>query len=224
MKFTNEQAFESLKSELTNKGRKTLRMSERTLKALTDNLVNKLADEEMGLPDFVETALDFLNPVNDNIGKDKSDFVKNWEKEHPTDPKSVETPPTEPKPTDNSELAALKAEIEALKQQNAEAAKKATIASKRKELVAKLKEKGVKDDEWVSNFLSEVNITEDLDVDAKVDSWLKLYNKSVANGGSSVPPANPGGGGSDADAFKKSIEAAAALAKQDRAVIEVNNK
>lgn len=223
MKFTNEQAFESLKSELTNKGRKTLRMSERTLKALTDNLANKLADEEMGLPDFVETALDFLNPVNDNIGKDKSDFVKNWEKEHPTDPTSVKAPLTEPNPTDNPELAALKAEIEALKQQNAEAAKKATIATKRKELVAKLKEKGVKDDEWVSNFLSEVNITEDLDVDAKADSWLKLYNKSVANGGSSVPPANPGGA-SDADSFKKSIEAAAKLAKQDRAVIEVNSK
>lgn len=219
MKFTNDQAFESLKSELTNKGRKTLRMSERTLKALTDNLVNKLADEEMGLPDFVETALDFLNPVNDNIGKDKSDFVKNWEKEHPTDTPPVDTPPTETKPNDNSELAALKAEIESLKQQNAEAAKKATIASKRKELVAKLKEKGVKDDEWVSNFLSEVNITEDLDVDAKADSWLKLYNKSAANGGSSVPPANPGGG-SAADSFKKSIEAAAQLAKKERVVIE----
>ena len=51
MKFTKEQAVEALRAELTNKGRKTQHMSDRTLANLTEILVKKYANEYTGLPD-----------------------------------------------------------------------------------------------------------------------------------------------------------------------------
>lgn len=219
MKFTNEQALESLKSELTNKGRKTLRMSDRSLKSLTDTLIAKLADDETGLPDFISSALEILNPVNDNIGKDRSDFIKNWEKEHPVNgDNGAEQNPSDvsqnQESSANPELKALIERIDKLEKEKADAEKQRTIAQKRKDVVTKLKEKGVKDDEWMSDFLSEVNITEEFDVDSKVESYVKLYNKSKATAGSPVPPAIPNGG---APAGQNSLSDVSALAKQRRA-------
>lgn len=193
MKFTNEQAVEALRAELTNKGRKTLHLSEDTLKRQTEILVRLVANEEMGLPDFVTLAVESLNVYEGDARKKDSIHAKKemeWEaqtKQNPDDPEP-------PKPTENPELKAALERIAALEKQNAEATARASIAQKKKDITAKLKEKGVKDEEWLNDFLSEVNITEDLDVDAKSDSWVKLYNKSKANGGNPVPPANPNGG------------------------------
>ena len=120
-------------------------------------------------------------------------------------------------------MKALMERIAALEKDKEESSKKASIAQKRKDIIAKLKEKGVKDDEWLNDFLSEVNITADLDVDAKSDSWVKLYNKSKANVGNPVPPANPNGGDSSS-AFAQSIKAASALAKQERERANIDNK
>ena len=219
MKFTKEDAFESLKRELTNNGRKTLRMSEKSLDKLTETLMGKFADDETGLPDFVTNVKDLLETFNSNIEKDRSDFIKQWKEEHPdTDPpKSTETPKNEE--NENPEMKALLERIAALEKDKEENAKKANIAQKRKDVIAKLKEKGIKDDEWVNNFLSEVNITEDLDVDAKADSWLKLYNKSQASGGNPAVSGNPQGNGQN-NPYADAIKAAGEIAKRERAVIE----
>lgn len=216
MKFTKEQAFESLKRELTNNDRKTLRMSTKSLDKLTDTLISEFADDEIGLPDFCTKAMTILSVFNDNVGKDKSDFVKQWEIDHPTEPKGNPEPP---KAEDNPEIKALMERIAALESDKKESEKKASIAQKKKDIISKLKEKGVKDNEWIDNFISEVNISEDLDVDAKSESWVKLYNKSVANGGNAVPPANPNGGAANSE-YLKAIQAAGSLAKQERAIIE----
>lgn len=219
MKFTKEDAFESLKRELTNNGRKTLRMSEKSLDKLTESLMSEFADDETGLPDFVSKVKGLLEVFNSNIEKDRSDFIKQWKEEHPESepPKSAETPKKEE--SENPEMKALLERIAALENDKAENAKKANIAQKRKDVIAKLKEKGIKDDEWVNNFLSEVNITEDLDVDAKADSWLKLYNKSQASGGNSVVSGNPQGNGQN-NPYADAIKAAGEIAKRERAVIE----
>ena len=220
MKFTKEDAFESLKRKLTNNERKTLRMSEKSLQKLTESLMGDFADDETGLPDFVDKVLPILETFNSNIEKDRSDFIKKWNEEHPeqkTEEKSekTDTPKSE---SENPELKSLLERIAVLEKDKAENEKKATIAQKRKDVVAKLKEKGVKDEEWLNDFLSEVNIGDDFDVDAKAESWLKLYNKSKANGGNPVAPANPSGGGNSE--YLNSIKAAANIAKRERAVIE----
>lgn len=191
MKFTKEQALESLKSELTNKGKKSLRMSQRTLDKLTDTLIGKFADDEIGLPDFTEIAMEILNPVNDNIGKDNSDFIKKWKEEHPeTEPQTTEPSPTA---VENPELAQLKAEIESLKKAREAEEKIRKITSVKDSLKGKLKDKGIKDEEWVSSLLSEVNITEDLDVEAKAETLVKLYNKTQVTTTPTPTPALPSG-------------------------------
>lgn len=217
MKFTNEQAVEALRSELTNKGRKTLHMSERTLAKQTEILVKKLANDETGLPEFVADAIEILNEFEGDARKKNSDFAKYKEAHPETNPQNQDPEPS--KSTESPEMKALMERIAALEKDKAESEKKASIAQKRKDITAKLKEKGVKDDEWLNDFLSEVSITEDFDVDAKAESFVKLYNKSKASGGNSVPPASPTGGGNDS-AIAQSIKAAAELAKKERAVIE----
>lgn len=223
MKFTTEQAVEALRSELTNKGRKTLHMSERTLAKQAEILVKKLANDETGLPEFVADAIEILNEFEGDARKKNSDFAKYRELHPDTDPSNPPAGTEPPKPTENPELKAALERIAALEKKEAEAAQRASIAQKRKDITAKLKEKGVKDEEWLNNLLSEVNITEDFDVDAKAESFVKLYNKSVANGGNSVPPANPNGGGNDT-ALAQSIKAAAALAKQERERANIEQK
>lgn len=218
MKFTKEQAFESLKRELTNNDKKTLRMSIKSLDKLTDTLISEFADDEIGLPDFCTKALTILNVVNDNVGKDKSDFVKNWEKEHPADPNDTNPNPEPPKPKENPEMKALMDRIAALEADKQASEKKATIAQKRKEMSDKLKEKGVKDDKWVEKLLSKVNLDREFEMDAEVEELLPLYNATKANGGNSVPPGNPSGSANTSAI--QSIKAAAELAKKERAVIE----
>lgn len=218
MKFTQEQAFESLKRDLTNNGKKSLRMSERTLKQIVEALLPKFADDETGLPDFIESALAILNPVNDNIGKDKSDFIKEWKTEHPEPAPPVKS---DEKPTQqNDELAALRAEIEALKQARKEEETNRKLTAKKSSLSAKLKEKGVSDVEWLDNLLAEVNITEELDVDAKAESLLKLYNKSRA---SVSPISTPGSvSGSGQGEIPEALKRAKELAKKEMEMAQIS--
>lgn len=214
MKFTEEQAREALRAELTNKGRKSLAMSERTLAKMTESLCKRLADEEMGLPDFVEIAVEILSPVNDNIRKDKSDFVNKWKEEHPEPEPPKGTPKPNDPPKGNSELEALKAEIEALKEKNAQAEKQSKLSAKKSELVSALNQKGIKDKEWIESFLSEVNITEDMDVESKAENYAKFYNKSQANVPPTPTPFAPAGGGNGD--IPESVKAAKELAKKNR--------
>lgn len=219
MKFTEEQAVEALRAELTNKGRKTLHMSERTLASMTAVLVKSLATEETGLPDFVTAAVEILNVAEGDARKKNSDFAKYKEAHPDTDPA-----PADPKPQPNATpkvdpvVAALQAEIEALKQKNAEAEKFSKLSAKKNDLVAALSSKGIKDKEWLDTFLSEVNITEDMDVEAKAESYAKLYNRSHANVPPTPTPGNPTGGLDDEFA---SLKAASDLAKKRNEQMEL---
>lgn len=217
MKFTEEQAREALRAELTNKGRKTLHMSEQTLAGQTAFLMKNLANEDTGLPEFVASAIESLNIIEGGARKKDSDHAK-YRESHP-DPKDNDDPEP-PKPTDNPEMQKLLERIAALEKDKEESRKRTSIERKRKDVAAKLREKGVKDEEWLTDFLSEVNVTEDMDVDAKADKWLKVYNRSKANGGNPVPPKNAAGGGDVSDQYKSSITAAVELAKKQQGIIE----
>lgn len=217
MKFTEEQAVEALRAELTNKGRKTLHMTEQTLVGQTAFLMKALANDDTGLPDFVAKAIESLNLIEGGHRKKDSDFAKQLKNENPE--KNIETPPTEHK-EENPEMKALMERIAALEKDKQENEKRVSIANKRKEISDILKSKGVTDDEWLNDFLSEVNITADLDVEAKTAKWLKVYNKSKASGGNPVPPANPQGGGAINEGWKQAVAAAAALANKGHAKIE----
>jgi hypothetical protein len=91
------------------------------------------------------------------------------------------------------------------------------IANTRNEIVEKLKAKGVKDTTWLTPFLSDITITEDFDVDAKVETYLKSYNTFKAQIDTDVTPKGAGGSNlKDDDTIKRAAE----IAKQNRLVGE----
>lgn len=204
MKFTKEEAFESLKGILTNSGKKPLRMSERSLKEQSEILIELCADEEMDVDTFVNKVSKLLNSTNSNVEKDSSDrikdFVNQWKKEHPDqDPK-----PAGGSDSDNPQIKTLMDVIKAMREEMDAGKRENAIKAKRNELASALKKKGVKDEEWVNDFLSEINITEDMDVDAKADSFLKIYNRSRADVGDGASPKNASNG--DTKKYKTMFE------------------
>lgn len=204
MKFTKEEAFESLKGILTNSGKKPLRMSERSLKEQSEILIELCADEEMDVDTFVNKVSKLLNSTNSNVEKDSSDrikdFVNQWKKEHPDqDPK-----PAGGSDSDNPQIKTLMDEIKAMREEMNAGKRENAIKAKRNELASALKKKGVKDEEWMNDFLSEINITEDMDVDVKADSFLKIYNRSRADVGDRVSPKNASN--SDTKKYKPMFE------------------
>lgn len=208
MKFTQNEAAKKISGILT-RGGKDLQMSERSINENLDSLMKLMVTDETELDDFIAKVKPMFETMNANAKKDYSDFVNKWKEEHPE--QNPPTDPEPPKPTENPEMKALMDRIAALEKDKTESEKKASIAQKKKDLTDKLKEKGVKDDEWLNDFLSEVNITEDFDVDAKTESYVKLYNKSKANGGNPPLPGNPSGG---APNQQNSMDDVVALAKQ----------
>ena len=196
MKFTKEEAFESLKGILTNNGKKTLRMSEKSINRQLESLMPLIANEEMELKDFVDKVKDTFSVMNSNAEKDNSDFVKQWEKDHPqTNPE----PPKADEPKPDDAMAKMLKRLEELESREAERDKEAKMSQKKKDLLKAMKEKGIKDEQWSKDLVAEISLTEDFDVEAKADSYLKLYNKSQAasagdNGATPAGTSNSGGG------------------------------
>lgn len=215
MKFTKEEAFEKLKGLLTNNGKKDLQMSERSVNEQLEVLMPLIANAEMELDDFIGKVKTSFEVMNSNAKKDNSDFVKEWEKNHPVTEPPKNDPPQNNEPSDA--MAALLKRIDELEKKNAERDKEVVLAQKRKDLLKAMKDKGIKDENWSKSFLEEISITEDFDVDAKADAYLKIYNKSQAGqtGNGSTPFGSSSNGG---DPNKKDPLAAA------RAIIEQRNK
>lgn len=215
MKFTKEEAFEKLKGILTNNGKKTLRMSEKSIEKQLETLMPLVANDEMELTDFVDKVKSTFSVMNSNAEKDNADFVKEWEKNHPTSEPPKDEPKDKPAPDDAT--AALLKRIEELEKKNAEREKEVTLTQKRKDLLKAMKDKGIKDEQWSKDFIEEINITEDFDIDAKADAYLKIYNKSQAGqmGNGATPFGSSSNGG---DPNKKDPLAAA------RAIVEQRNK
>ena len=190
MKFTKEQAFEILRSNLTNGGKKTLRMSEKSINAQLDTLIPLVANDDMELNDFIEKVKTTFATMNSNAEKDNSDFIKQWKEQHPDPNPNQSQEPTNPT-TENPEIKAMLDRIAALEKENNENKLKSEVAEKRRELVEKMKEKGITDTEWIDSFLGEVTINKDVDVDAKAESFLKIYNKTKAIVDPSQTPHTP---------------------------------
>ena len=215
MKFTKEEAFEKLKGLLTNNGKKDLQMSERSVNEQLEVLMPLIANDEMELDDFIGKVKTSFEVMNSNAKKDNSDFVKEWEKNHPVAEPPKNDPPKNNEPS--GAMAALLKRIDALEKKNAERDKEAILVQKRKDLLKAMKDKGIKDENWSKSFIEEISITEDFDVDAKADAYLKIYNKSQAGqtGSGSTPFGSSSNGG---DPNRKDPLAAA------RAIIEQRNK
>jgi hypothetical protein len=176
MKFTREQANKELVAKMTANGEK-LSVSDRTINEHLDTLM-PLMGEEMELQDFVEKCLPLFKSTDANVRNDVSVGIREYKAANPVaEPQKTSQEPTAQR---GGEYADLLKRIEELENEKARASKEKKVGTIKEEIVSKLKSKGVKDDEWINALLSEVNVTEDFQVDAKVESYLGLYNKQNA--------------------------------------------
>lgn len=205
MKFTKEEAFENIKSKLTDKGKK-LFMSERSINEQLETLMPLVATEEMELADFVDKVYRSFETMNLNSNNDQSTFVREWKEKHPDTKPSATTQPTQtttqPTQTTTSaeennrkEFEEMRQQIQILMNEREATRKENAIADKRKELQVAMKSKGIKDEQWISDYANEILVTEDMDVSAKADSALKIYNRiNASSGGSATPNASSSSG------------------------------
>lgn len=198
MKFTKDEAVEKLTAVLTNGGKKSLRMSERSLKEQTEDLMSLLDNDEMELDTFVAKVKSQFERFNSNVEHDVSEGIrKAAETKKPESEKKKEI---EGDGVLSDREKKLLERLEALERKSAEAEARTLAETKRGQVKAYLKEKNV-DDDWLDNILDLVPFSADTDVAESGESLLGRYNKMVASrGGVTRTPGLPeGGAGAQAD-------------------------
>lgn len=204
MKFTKEDANKELVAKMTANG-ESLSMSQRSITECIENLYTVIANEEMELSDFVEKALPFFKTANSNIRNDVSAGIKKYKEDNPAPQK--EPVKNETKSDEEDSRDELLKRLEAMEKRMMESEMQTKRNAIKSTIVSKLNEKGLTDKEWIDAFLDEVPVTEDIDIEGKVEKYLNLYNKSKASVNPDITP-NGSGGSSDAlnDMFAKARE------------------
>lgn len=214
MKFTKEEALKDLMGKIPNKGQ-TLNISERTINEQLDALMPLLTDDDTELSDFVGKVLPIFKVTDGNVRNDVSAAIKSYQASNPIASNHQSEPKTDVEPQLPKEL---EERLRALEEENLRIKKEKAITEKKGLLLSKMKEKGVKNTEWAESMLSMMSINEELDIDAKADECVKVYNKFIAGGGEESKTPNAPNGGS-VDKNKNDIIAAAArIAKQNSLV------
>lgn len=210
MKFTNEEACKDLISKIPSAG-ETLQLSERSIKAQVETLLPLLANEETELADFIEKVLPIFKTADANIRGDVSAQVREYKEKNP-----IQTPSKKPEAPkkENDEVAALLERINALEQKNADNEKARALAQRRADITAIMKEKGVKDADWISDFLEAVNLDgEDFDANTKAESYVKIYNKQQSKVNPNLTPDDPTGVGKEDKYLSEVIKGASNYVK-----------
>lgn len=198
MKFTKTELLDTLKAKLTANG-KHLSISEKTIKSLSDSHYDLLVNEETELDDLVKKILPQYVSLNGNYEKDNADFIKKWNEEHPADkPKPQDKPSNAP---DDEFTKKLLERLDALEKKDAENEAAKLISQKRSELLAKFKEKGIKDEKWAESYLKKLNITKDSDIEQETTDALDFYNLSHSN-----PQHNTPGGAGGGETIKNAAD------------------
>lgn len=198
MKFTNDELSDALKAKFG----KNLAMSERTLKEQAERLYKRLekANNDDELADIVNEYYDDFESINGNVRKDKSDFAKEWEKNHKTT-KTEENKQEPNKPAPNEDkLDTLLKEIQALKEERAQEKAKAAADAKKAEIRSALKTKGITDDKWIDAYLKKQTFAANTDTDAEVDEITAFYNLGKASSGGNANAGKGGGSGKEEEA------------------------
>lgn len=212
MKFTKEDAYKELVRLMTANG-ETLNLSQRSINEQLETLIPLIANEETELNDFVASVLPLCKTADANVRHDVSAGIADFKKNNPVQQQGT-TPPaaaTKPEGGVNEELMKRIGDLE--NKIKANEAKEA-IQLLRSGFIAKAKEKGVTDEGWLMDYVDAITIGEDFDIEAKADSCLKFYNKSLSTVKSGVTPKTAGGGNGD-DKYLSSVVSAVAAMRQE---------
>ena len=204
MKFTKEEACEKLTAVLTNSGKKTLRMSERSLQEQTEDLMNLLADDETELDAFIEKVKPTLERFNSNVEHDVSEGIRAYRNSQQHDDNGDDNKPTPS--ADDERLKLIEKELLELKKERDAARQAESAKTKKEELKKWLSGKEVNDDEWVEDMIALKGVSADTDVEQTGQAILKLYNRTRSEGGDITPGATGKKTGDEGDEFSRIAE------------------
>lgn len=210
MKFTKENAYKELVAKMTAKGEK-LNLSERSINEQLEKLITLIANDETELVDFIEKSLPFFKTADANVRNDVSVGIKDYIDKNP---KVEEPKPQEPKSQEgNEEMRKILERLEGLEKRNSELETAELVKQKKNEIKSYLKDKGVKNEDWISEMLEQISISKDTEVQSKGDSLLGMYNKLYAGVEEFVLPGQAGGNVND-ERLKDAISKAGQYAKE----------
>jgi hypothetical protein len=210
MKFTKEDAYKELVSKMTTKGEK-LNLSERSINEQLEKLIPLIANDETELVDFIEKSLPFFKTADANVRNDVSVGIKDYIDKNP---KVEEPKQQEPKGQEgNEEMRKILERLEGLEKRNSELETAELVKQKKNEIKSYLKDKGVKNEDWISEMLEQISISKDTEVQSKGDSLLGMYNKLYASIEEFALPSQAGGTVND-ERLKDAISKAGQYAKE----------
>ena len=198
MKFTKEQVVQEMNKRFAKD--KDIDLG-RTISECVDNAL-KMVGENDSLE--LDSFCDMVQPlISTAVGLSRFHAKKETEPlQHTIEElkkggkdgsQQVEEPTNNANSDDNNALKEVLERLKKLEEENASMKRVKAIGDKRKEIASKVAELGVKDEKWINAILSEVNITEDMDVEQKSKDYVELYNKFHASIGEDVTPKSSGG-------------------------------
>lgn len=218
-RFTKEQAIKALEAKVPAKD-KELDLG-RTISEAVDNSLELIGeDSEMELEDFVakvfkqvKTSIGLTHSENSKVAQKMQSQLDELQKK--IDGKSGQKKEDEDgdgSGNENKEIKAMMEKIAKMEEKLAAKETADTVAEKRKQLIAKMSE-DIKDNEWIEDYLAEINVTADTDVEAKAKDYVAFYNKTHTKGGKVTPKSTDGGEDSDTKYVKNTVAEAAKIKK-----------
>ncbi|MFA5444977.1 MAG: hypothetical protein WC262_08435 [Bacteroidales bacterium] len=211
MKFTKEQALESIKAKFVGKsGNTSQKVSDITISDTIESLlkIEGVVTDETELDGFVEKILPSIKALNNNIIKEQSDFVKNYKPEPPAAPKTeTKVKDEDPKPetgkTDQEALKAIFQEIFDARlnpvMQELNSMKKEREKQLRGEQLSTLTESLKLTKDWKADFdiameLATLKLGEDASADDVFTEAKSRFNKTLSAKGQTYAPVDGSGG------------------------------
>lgn len=218
MKFTKEQAVESITAKFADKA-KGIDLA-RTIDEVVSNNMEMIGENsEMELDAFVaiaeknvSTALGLARHLKTTTQSELQQQLDELKAKL----EGKEPPKPTPKPneikSDDPAIQAMLEKITAMEKKLETTEREKSVSEKRSALKAKMSE-SIKDTEWIDAYLAEISVTEETDVEAKAKDFVNFYNKTHSKGGKLTP--KPAGGEDEGeDSYVKSTVAAAAQIKK----------
>lgn len=214
--FTKEEAIKALEAKIPTKD-KDLDLG-RTISEAVDNSIELIGeDSEMELNDFVEkvfkqvkTSIGLTHSENSKVAtkmQSQIDELKkkaNGKTKQPDDGNGDD---------DDTKFKSLQDELDTIKKRFADEDRQKSIAEKRSAIINKMAE-SIPDKDWIKDYMSQITVTEDTDVDAKANDYVAFYNKTQANVVKRSTTPKKTGEGDDVDSdVRNTVKAAAQIKK-----------
>ena len=192
MKFTLEEGYNGIVAKIKEKEANPL-LNERGIKDLLQDDIDFMTEHniEVELETYIEKKLKKFQSIDGNIRKVNSttinkaieDALNDYKAKNTPLKKKVQKKGDDDPIKDDEALEALRVElseqIKSLQDKNSAYELEKSIQNKRGLILAKFKEKGIEDKDWIESIFDIAEVKDNTDVDAYVEKGLKLNNSDT---------------------------------------------